>query len=98
MELLSTKSKRFFLVRHFFVFVKGLGARNLKLFRQFYLVYPQIGSVIPTVLAKLGFSAAINFDVLKLQSAENKTNGIVHSGNAQFKSYENALSVSPHTK
>lgn len=76
--------------------VKGLGARNLKLFRQFYLVYPQIGSTIPTVLAKLGFSATINFDDLKLQSAVNETNGIVHSGNAQFKSYENALSVSPH--
>jgi predicted nuclease of restriction endonuclease-like (RecB) superfamily len=76
--------------------VKGLGARNLKLFRQFYLVYPQIGLAIPTVLAKLGFSSAINFGDLKIQNIENKSNGIMHFSNAQFKANENSLLVSPN--
>ena len=73
--------------------VKGLGARNLKLFRQFYLVYPQVGSAIPFVLAKLGFSSALNFDGLKIQTIENESNRIMHFSNAQFKANENSFLV-----
>jgi predicted nuclease of restriction endonuclease-like (RecB) superfamily len=76
--------------------VKGLGARNLKLFRQFYLVYPQVGSAISSVLAKLGFSSALNFDGLKIQTIENEPNGIMHFSNAQFKANKNSFLVSPH--
>src|SRR5882762_5602115 len=33
--------------------IKGLGARNLKLFRQFYVCYPQIGQTISEQLRQL---------------------------------------------
>ena len=33
---------------------QGLGARNLKLYRQFYLTYPQIGKILPTLLVQIG--------------------------------------------
>jgi len=76
--------------------VKGLGARNLKLFRQFYIVYPQIGLTIPSVLAKLGFTSTFNFGGIKQQVIENKPNEIMHLKNAQFKMDENSLFISPY--
>lgn len=75
--------------------IKGLGARNLKLFRQFYFVYPQIGMVIPKILPKISFSISIANVGLWSQSIENESNGIVHFSNAQFSSFEKSIQVSP---
>lgn len=55
--------------------IKGLGARNLKLFRQFYLTYPQIGMEVPAQLNTLGFNI----------------NKIVQSPNAQLQETDSQL-------
>ncbi len=47
--------------------VKGLSETNLKLNRQFYLVYPQIVKVIPTqLMQKIGFSLISQESIDKL--------------------------------
>lgn len=67
--------------------IKGLGARNLKLFRQFYFVYPQIVHSITAQLEKLGFDNSPIHHLLtdEFQNYENQQLTFVHSMNAQSK-------------
>ena len=65
--------------------IKGLGARNLKLFRQFYNTYPQIMQTVSAQLEQLGFN---NSPIRQkasdeFQSIENQSLLIVHLPNAQ---------------
>ncbi len=53
--------------------IKGLGARYLKLFRQFYLTYPQIGLTISAQLKQAGLDSSL----------------IVHSSNAPLQNNGN---------
>jgi predicted nuclease of restriction endonuclease-like (RecB) superfamily len=60
--------------------IKGLGARNLKLFRQFYFLYPQIGQSLSN----------------ELKTNKNQIIEIVQTASAQFKSIvPNDLQVPP---
>ncbi len=68
--------------------IKGLGSRNLKLFRQFYNTYPQIAQEVSAQLKQLGFNANSIYksEPDELQSIKNQQLEIVHSPTAQFKS------------
>lgn len=69
--------------------IKGLGARNLKLFRQFYFSYPQIMQTVSAQLQQLGLATnsirQVSTD--ELQNDENQTLTIVQTPSAQFKGY-----------
>ena len=67
--------------------IKGLGTRNLKLFRQFYFLYPQIVHSITAQLEKLGFANSTIRQTLsdELQNNDNQKLTIVHLTNAQSK-------------
>lgn len=67
--------------------IKGLGTRNLKLFRQFYFLYPQIVHSLTAQLEKLGFdnSPTRQLPTDEFQNIENKLLKIVHLTNAQSK-------------
>lgn len=39
---------------------EGLGSRNLKLFKQFFLLYPHLSNTIPEQLKKIGFQNALS--------------------------------------
>ncbi len=77
--------------------VKGMGARNLKLFRQFYTTYPQIAQALSDELKKSGFT---NSPIRQLRTDEsqkydNQIITIMHSLNAQFKPLESTLQLAP---
>lgn len=67
--------------------LKGLGSRNLKLFRQFYNTYPQIGQSLTDELKKLGFNnrSIHQLSTDELQITENQHLEIVQLATAQFK-------------
>lgn len=61
---------------------EGLSGRNLKLFRQFYFVYPQIGQTLP---ALLNIEPSIWQSVIaQLHSSENQEHRIMQSPIAQL--------------
>jgi predicted nuclease of restriction endonuclease-like (RecB) superfamily len=66
--------------------LKGLGARNLKLFRQFYFQYPQISQTVSDQLKQLGFNSIRQMLSDEFPPAENQENTIVQTPSAQFKS------------
>ncbi|MFA7445911.1 MAG: PDDEXK nuclease domain-containing protein, partial [Flavobacteriaceae bacterium] len=66
--------------------LKGLSSRNLKLFRQFYFQYPQIGQIIPEQLNQLGFNPIRQSATDQFQITDNQPVEIVQSAIAQFKS------------
>lgn len=76
---------------------KGLGARNLKLFRQFYNTYPQIVQTLSAQLEQLGFNNPIRQTLSdEFQKPENQIIKIVQTLSAQFKSIsQNDLQVLP---
>ena len=51
---------------------KGLGNRNLKLFRQFYLVYPEVAGVIKQFLETQSVSRIVQSATAQFQSIDNK--------------------------
>lgn len=65
---------------------KGLGARNLKLFRQFFFTYPQIHQTVSDQLKQLGFSNSPIRQLVsdEFQNIENQLLTIVQPANAQF--------------
>lgn len=63
---------------------EGLSYRNLRLYRQFYLVYPQISMYIPNFLQK-NLAEIWQSPVAKLKSSEKEGAGIRQSLSAQFK-------------
>ncbi|OFY87696.1 MAG: cytoplasmic protein [Bacteroidetes bacterium RIFCSPLOWO2_12_FULL_35_15] len=78
--------------------IKGLGARNLKLFRQFYFLYPQIVHSVIAQMDKLGFgnSPIRQLPTDELQNDKNQPFTIVHLANAQSKAPKpNDLQVPP---
>lgn len=67
--------------------IKGLGARNLKLFRQFYNTYPQIVQTVSAQLEQLGFNTTPISQMLsdEFQNNENQELTIVQTPSAQSK-------------
>jgi predicted nuclease of restriction endonuclease-like (RecB) superfamily len=65
---------------------KSLSYRNLRLFRKFYQVYPQIGQLISEFLYKNQVSEIWQSPIAKLKSGENKDFEIVQSLIAQSSS------------
>jgi predicted nuclease of restriction endonuclease-like (RecB) superfamily len=78
--------------------LKGLGARNLKLFRQFFFTYPQLSKTVTNQLKQLGFdngriSQSLTYE---FQSNENQALTIVQLANAQtMADIRNELQVPP---
>lgn len=70
--------------------IKGLGARNLKLFRQFYNSYPQISQTVSDQLQQLGFGTSPIPQTLsnELQSAINQSLIIMQTPSAQFQNFK----------
>lgn len=66
--------------------IKGLGARNLKLFRQFYNTYPQIVQTVSAQLKKMDFNSNPIRQTAseELQNIENQQLEIVQFQSAQF--------------
>jgi predicted nuclease of restriction endonuclease-like (RecB) superfamily len=66
--------------------IKGLSARNLKLFRQFYFTYPQVATILTKHLHQLGFNT-ITQDQSGKQKKQNSTTNIliVQTPSAQSK-------------
>jgi predicted nuclease of restriction endonuclease-like (RecB) superfamily len=66
--------------------IKGLGARNLKLFRQFYNTYPQFVQTVSAQLKQLGLDTPQIPQTLsdELQNFENQTLTIVQTPSAQL--------------
>lgn len=66
--------------------IKGLGARNLKLFRQFYFTYPQIVHSVSAQLDKLRLTINPIGQTLpgQLQNNDNQLLKIVQTESAQF--------------
>jgi predicted nuclease of restriction endonuclease-like (RecB) superfamily len=66
--------------------LESLSYRNLRLFRQFYLLYPGIGQVVKNELYKLGIltSSIWQLPIAKLLNVENETIGIWQSANAKL--------------
>lgn len=76
--------------------IKGLGARNLKLFRQFYFLYPQIGQILSDQLKQLGFNLIRQSLTYELQNNDSQQSIIMQTGSAQFNStLPNDLQVPP---
>lgn len=78
--------------------IKGLGARNLKLFRQFYNTYPQISQTLSDQLKQLGFDNPPIRQMLsgEFQNSENQKITIMQTPSAQFNgSMPNDLQVPP---
>ncbi len=67
--------------------LKGLGSRNLKLFRQFYFSYPQIMHSVSAQLNALDLTKSNHLqNYTQLQTTNSEPFKIVHSPNAQFPS------------
>jgi predicted nuclease of restriction endonuclease-like (RecB) superfamily len=68
--------------------LESLSYRNLRLFRQFYLLYPGIGQVVKNELYKLGIltSSIWQLPIAKLLNTENETVPIWQSPNAKLES------------
>lgn len=64
---------------------KGLSSRNLKLFRQFYYLYPQIGLTLSDQLQQLGFNQIVQTSTAQLHNNENQQFEIMQLPTAQFK-------------
>ena len=76
--------------------VKGLAETNLKLSRQFYLIYPQISQTVSDQLQQLGFNSIRQTVSDELHNNENQELTIVQTPSAQFKSIsQNDLQVPP---
>lgn len=78
--------------------IKGLGARNLKLFRQFYNTYPQISQTLSAQLKQMGFDNTPISQTLsdEFPNSENQKFPIMQTPSAQFKSsIPNDLQVPP---
>ncbi|MFA5557276.1 MAG: DUF1016 N-terminal domain-containing protein, partial [Flavobacteriaceae bacterium] len=76
--------------------LRGLSETNLKLFRQFYFQYPQIGQIVPEQLNQLGFNPIRHSATDQLQTTDNQSVGFVQLPIAQFKSVlPNDLQVPP---
>ena len=76
--------------------VKGLAETNLKLSRQFYLIYPQIHQILSDELKKLGFNSIRQLATDELQNNDNQLITISQSLTDEFKStITNDLQVPP---
>lgn len=76
--------------------LRGLSETNLKLFRQFYFQYPQIGQIVPEQLNQLGFNPIRQSATDQLQTTSNQSVEFVKLPIAQFKSVlPNDLQVPP---
>lgn len=78
--------------------IKGLGARNLKLFRQFYFVYPQIVHSLTAQLQQLGLPGTLIRQTPneEFEINDNQSLSIMHLINAQLKTpISNELLVPP---
>lgn len=78
--------------------IKGLGARSLKLFRQFYFVYPQIVHSLTAQLQQLGLPGTLIRQTPneEFEVNDNQSLSIVHLINAQLKTpISNELLVPP---
>jgi len=63
---------------------KGLGNRNLKLFRQFYLVYPELAGVIKLFLETQSVSRIVQSATAQFQSIENDNLSLKSKPTDQF--------------
>jgi len=91
--------------------IKGLSARNLKLFRQFYFTYPQIATVLTKHLNQLGLNtisqeqqgkqkqknSITDFLIVQTPSAQSKKT-IVQTPSAQLKKFKNSELLVPPNK
>jgi len=64
--------------------VKGLAETNLKLSRQFYLVYPQIAQIVSEQLQQIGFSSIRHLSTDELQIHDNQTVKIRQTASDEF--------------
>ncbi|MDR0873359.1 MAG: PDDEXK nuclease domain-containing protein [Prevotellaceae bacterium] len=76
---------------------EGLSYRNLRLFRQFYLVYPQVEFYIPAFLQR-HYGEIWQSPTAKLQLPEFQSIEIGHSVSAQFKEQKNEIPTLPVEK
>jgi predicted nuclease of restriction endonuclease-like (RecB) superfamily len=70
---------------------EGLSYRNLKLYRQFYNCYPQIGTYVPQFFEKY-FGKILQSPIAELKNTENR---ILQSLIAELKNAENRIGQSP---
>jgi predicted nuclease of restriction endonuclease-like (RecB) superfamily len=75
--------------------IAGLGETNLKLSRQFYLVYPQISQTLSDQLQLLGFNPIRQTASDKLQNTDNQITEIMQMPFAQLNTPQNELQVPP---
>lgn len=75
--------------------IAGLGETNLKLSRQFYLVYPQISQTLSDQLQLLGFNPIRQTASDKLQNPDNQITEIMQMPFAQLNTPQNDLQVPP---